>query len=178
MKVRREQVRLRRIESERWFLGYGKLLLLLLLCPFDCLPFNRDLVVLLGTLVVYNGIGTQPVECNFDIRISDDLQSGVDGLDKICRSPLWTLVSIFHPLLLKSRPIFVTVRPQNIFPGYFSDNFQKVSFSFNMNQLSTTAKTTFIYLSALTGVNLVLILSSDPTTVIVGFACLILSVSS
>ena len=47
-----------------------------------------------------------------------------------------------------------------------------------MNQLSTTAKTTFIYLSDLTGVNLVLILSSDPTTVIVGFACLILSVSS
>ena len=33
-----------------------KLLLLLLLCPFDCHPFNRDLGVLLGTLVVYNGV--------------------------------------------------------------------------------------------------------------------------
>ena len=87
------------------------MLLLLLLCPFDCHPFNRDLGVLLGTLVVYDGGGTQPVECNFDIWISDGLESGVDGLDKICRSPLWTLVSIFHPLLLKSRPIFVTVRP-------------------------------------------------------------------
>ena len=65
------------------------------------------------------------------------------------------------------------------FSGYFRTISKKtVFFSFNMNQLSTTAKTTFIYLSALTGVNLVLILSSDPTTVVVGFACLILSVSS
>ena len=87
------------------------MLLLLLLCSFDCHPFNRDLSVLLGTLVVYNGGGTQPVECNFDIRISDCLESGVDGLDKFCRSPLWTLVSIFHPLLLKIPTDLATVRP-------------------------------------------------------------------
>ena len=87
------------------------MLLLLLLCSFDRSPFTRDLGELLGALAVYNEGGTQPVECNFDIWISDGLESGVDGLDKICRSPLWTLVSIFHPLLLKSRPIFVTVRP-------------------------------------------------------------------
>ena len=87
------------------------MLLLLLLCSFDRSPFTRDLGELLGALAVYNEGGAQPVECNFDIWISDGLKSGVDGLDKICRSPLWTLVSIFHPLLLKSRPIFVTVRP-------------------------------------------------------------------
>ena len=87
------------------------LLLLLLLCPFDCHPFNRDLGVLLGTMVVYNGGGTQPVECNFDIWISDGLKSGVDGLDKICRSPVWTLVSIFHPLLLEIPTDLATVRP-------------------------------------------------------------------
>ena len=87
------------------------MLLLLLLCSFDRSPFTRDLGDLRGTLVIYNEGGTQLVECNFDIWISDGLKSGVDGLDKICRSPLWTLVSIFHPLLLKSRPIFVTVRP-------------------------------------------------------------------
>ena len=86
-------------------------MLLLLLCSFDRSPFTRDLGELRSTLVIYNEGGTQLVECNFDIWISDGLKSGVDGLDKICRSPLWTLVSIFHPLLLKSRPIFVTVRP-------------------------------------------------------------------
>ena len=87
------------------------MLLLLLLCPFDCHPFNRDLGVLLGTLVVYNEGGTQLVECDFDIWISDDLKSGVDGLDKICRSPVWTPVSIFHPLLLEIPTDLATVRP-------------------------------------------------------------------
>ena len=86
-------------------------MLLLLLCSFDRSPFTRDLGELLGALAIYNEGGTQPVECNFDIRISDCLESGVNGLDKFCRSTLWTLVSIFHPLLFKSRPIFVTVRP-------------------------------------------------------------------
>ena len=37
-------------------LGDGKLLLLLLLCPFDCLPFDRNFGVLLSTLVVYDGV--------------------------------------------------------------------------------------------------------------------------
>ena len=69
--------------------------------------------------------------------------------------------------------------PRIIFPEYFSDIFPKKSvLSINMDPLSTTAKTTLIYLSALTGVNLVLIMSSDPTTVVVGYACLILSISS
>ena len=78
------------------------MLLLLLLCSFDRSPFTRDLGGLRSTLVIYNEGGTQLVECNFDIWISDGLKSGVDGLDKICRSPLWTLVSNFHPLLLKN----------------------------------------------------------------------------
>ena len=179
MKVGREQARLRRIESQRWFVGNGKLLLVLLLCSFDRSPFTRDLGELRSTLVIYNEGGTELVECNFDIWISDGLKSGVDGLDKICRSPLWTLVSIFHPLLLKIPTDLATVRSQNIFQDTFGQ-LPKRQFSlfFNMSQLSTTAKTTFIYLSALTGVNLILILSSDPTTVVVGFACLILSLSS
>ena len=179
MKVGREQVRRRRTESQRWFLGNGKLLLLLLLCSFDRSPFTRDLGELLGALAIYNEGGTQPVECNFDIWISDGLKSGVDGLDKICHSPVWTLVSIFYPLLLEIPTDLATVRSQNIFQDTFGQ-LPKRQFSlfFNMSQLSTTAKTTFIYLSALTGVNLILILSSDPTTVVVGFACLILSLSS
>ena len=110
LKVGREQVRLRRIESQRWFLGNGKLLLLLL-CSFDRSPFTRDLGELLGALAVHNEGGTQPVECNFDIWISDGLKSGVDGLDKICRSPVWTLVSLFHPLLLEFPTDLATVRP-------------------------------------------------------------------
>ena len=69
----------------------------------------------------------------------------------------------------------------------FTSKFSRKSFrhfpkksilSTDMNPLTTTAKTTLIYLSALTGVNLVLITSSDPTTVVVGYACLILSISS
>ena len=119
MKVRLEQVRLRRIESERWFLGNGKLLLLLLLCSFDRSPFTRDLGELRSTLVIYNEGGTQLVECNFDIWISDGLKSGVDGLDKICRSPVWTLVSIFHPLLLEIPTDLATIRSQNIFQDTF-----------------------------------------------------------
>ena len=111
MKVGREQGRLRRIDSQRWFVGNGKLLLLLLLCSFDRSPFTRDLGELRGTLVIYNEGGTQLVECNFDIWISDGLKSGVDGLDKICRSPMWTLVSIFHPLLLEISTDLAKVRP-------------------------------------------------------------------
>ena len=48
----------------------------------------------------------------------------------------------------------------------------------NMIFLSNSAKPTFIYLSLSVGINLVLLLSSDPLTVIVGFACLVLSLSS
>ena len=48
----------------------------------------------------------------------------------------------------------------------------------NMNFLPNSAKPTFIYLSLSVGINLVLLLSSDPLTVIVGFSGLVLSVSS
>ena len=111
MKVGREQVRRRRTESQRWFLGNGKLLLLLLLCSFDRSPFTRDLGELRSTLVIDHEGETQLVECNFDIWISDGLKSGVDGLDKICRSPVWTLVSLFHPLLLEIPTDLATARP-------------------------------------------------------------------
>ena len=87
------------------------MLLLLLLCSFDRSPFTRDLGELLGALAVHNEGGTQPFECNFDIWISDGLKSGVDGLDKICRSPVWTLVSLFRPLLLEIPTDLATVRP-------------------------------------------------------------------
>ena len=106
------------------------MLLLLLLCSFDRSPFTRDLGELLGALAVYNEGGAQPVECNFDIWISDGLKSGVDGLDKICRSPVWTLVSLFCPLLLEIPTDLATVHPKNIF-RIFSDNSQKDSFSFS-----------------------------------------------
>ena len=43
--------------------------------------------------------------------------------------------------------------------------------------LPNSAKPTFIYLSLSVGINLVLLLSSDPLTVIVGFSCLVLSLS-
>ena len=111
MKVGREQARLRRIESQSWFVGNGKLQLLLLLCSFDRSPFTRDLGELRSTLVIYNEGGTQLVECNFDIWIFDDLKSGVDGLDKICRSPVWASISLFHPLPLEIPNDFATVRP-------------------------------------------------------------------
>ena len=131
MKVGREQVRLRRIESQRWFLGNGKLLLLLLLCSFDRSPFTRDLGELLGALAVHNEGGTQPFECNFDIWISDGLKSGVDGLDKICRSPVWTLVSIFHPLLLEIPTDLGKYSSLEYFPGYFRTISKKTVFSFS-----------------------------------------------
>ena len=86
------------------------MLLLLLLCSLDCSLFTRDLGGLRSTLVIYNEGGTQLVECNFDIWIFDDLKSGVDGLDKICHSPVWTLVSIFYPLLLEIPTDLATVR--------------------------------------------------------------------
>ena len=87
------------------------MLLLLLLCSFDRSPFTRDLGELRSTLVIDNVGGTQLVECNFDIWISDGLKSGVDGLDKICRSPVWTLVFLFRPLLLDIPTDLATVRP-------------------------------------------------------------------
>ena len=87
------------------------MLLLLLLCSLDRSPFTRDLGGLRSTLVIYNEGGTQLVECNFDIWIFDDLKSGVDGLDKICRSPVWDSVSLFHPLLLEIPIDLGTVRP-------------------------------------------------------------------
>ena len=87
------------------------MLLLLLLCSFDRSPFTRDLGELRSTLVIYNEGGTQLVECNFDIWISDGLKSGVDGLNKICRSPVWTLVFLFRPLLLDIPTDLATVRP-------------------------------------------------------------------
>ena len=87
------------------------MLLLLLLCSFDRSPFTRDLGELRSTLVIYNEGGTQLVECNFDIWISDGLKSGVDGLDKNCRFPVWTLISLFHPLRLEIPIDLATVRP-------------------------------------------------------------------
>ena len=87
------------------------MLLLLLLCSLNRSPFTRDLGGLRSTLVIYNEGGTQLVECNFDIWIFDDLKSGVDGLDKICRSPVWTLVFLFRPLLLDIPTDLATVRP-------------------------------------------------------------------
>ena len=87
------------------------MLLLLLLCSFDRSPFTRDLGELRSTLVIYNEGGTQLVECHFDIWNSDDLKSGVDGLDKNCRFPVWTRISLFHPLLLEIPIDLATVRP-------------------------------------------------------------------
>ena len=57
-------------------------------------------------------------------------------------------------------------------PKSFEDILDKMIF------LPSSAKPTFIYLSLSVGINLVLLLSSDPLTVIVGFSCLVLSVSS
>ena len=89
----------------------------------------------------------------------------------------------------------LSVRPK-IFSGYLWDlsvrpkSFQDIFGIFpsapksfqdildNMIFLSNSAKPTFIYLSLSVGINLVLLLSSDPLTVIVGFACLVLSLSS
>ena len=107
------------------------MLLLLLLCSFDRSPFTRDLGELLGALAVYNEGGAQPVECNFDIWISDGLKSGVDGLDKICRSPVWTLVSIFHPLLLEIPTDLGKYSSLEYFPGYFRTISKKTVFSFS-----------------------------------------------
>ena len=91
-------------------MGNGELLLLLLLHSLDRSPFTCDLGGLRNTLVIYDEGGAQLVECHFDIWNSDDLKSGVDGLDKICRSPVWTLVSIFHPLLLEIPTDLATIR--------------------------------------------------------------------
>ena len=116
------------------FLGDGKLLLLLLLCPSGCLPVNRNHGVLHNTLAIYNGVWTQSAGCNGDCRISDCLESDVDGLDKFCRSNLWTLVSISHPLLLKSQPIFVTVSSREYFSRIFFRTFSKKVSSFHQHE--------------------------------------------
>ena len=92
-------------------MGNGELLLLLLLHSLDRSPFTCDLGGLRNTLVIYNEGGAQLVECHFDIWNSDDLKSGVDGLDKNCRFPVWTRISLFHPLLLEIPIDLATVRP-------------------------------------------------------------------
>ena len=92
-------------------MGNGELLLLLLLHSLDRSPFTRDLGGLRNTLVIYNEGGAQLVECHFDIWVSDDLKSGVDGLDKNCRSPVWASISPFHSLPLEIPNNFATVRP-------------------------------------------------------------------
>ena len=76
-------------------------MLLLLLHSLDRSPFTCDLGGLRNTLVIYNEDGAQLVECHFDIWDSDDLKFGVDGLDKNCRFPVWTRISIFYPSLLE-----------------------------------------------------------------------------
>ena len=81
-----------------------------------------------------------------------------------------------------SRISFGSFRPPQIFLGYLLDLFVRPT-SFhdildNMIFLPNSAKPTFIYLSLSVGINLVLLLSSDPLTVIVGFSCLVLSLSS
>ena len=65
---------------------------------------------------------------------------------------------------------------QDILGQFPENNFSR--FLPNMGPLSNSAKTTYIYLSFLVGTNLVLLLSSDPMTVFVGFVCLIMSFSS
>ena len=119
--------------------------------------------------------------------------------DQFCnRPPLKSLSRIFSELSVRPSNLFriflETFRPplksfQDIFRNFcpplksfqaildkFLDN--HFPFLFNMSPLSNSAKTTFIYLSVSVGINLVLLLSSDPMTVIVGFACLVLSLSS
>ena len=153
----------------------------IVLRPSGCFPDNHNCGGLHNPLAIYNGVWTEFAECNSDSRISGLVESDVDGIDRFCRSNLRTLVVIPRPLLLKIPVnLFNHFVPRIIFPENFSDIFQKKKsiLSTNMNPPSTTAKTTLIYLSALTGVNLVLITSSDPTTVVVGYACLILSISS
>ena len=86
-------------------------MLLLLLCSLDHSPFTCDLGGLRNTLVIYNEGGAHLVECHFDIWNSDDLKSGVDGLDKNCRFPVWTRISLFHPSLLEIPIDLATVRP-------------------------------------------------------------------
>ena len=87
------------------------MLLLLLLHSLDRSPFTCDLGGLCNTLVIYDEGGAQLVECHFDIWNSDDLKSGVDGLDKNCRSPVWASISSFHPSLLEIPIDLATVRP-------------------------------------------------------------------
>ena len=102
--------------------------------------------------------------------------------------------SFVHPTILLGHLLDLFC-PAQIFRGYLLDflsapNLSRISFgsfyppkSFydildKMISLPNSAKPTFIYLSLSVGINLVLLLSSDPLTVIVGFSCLVLSVSS
>ena len=101
------------------------------------------------------------------------------------RPPLKSLPGYFRncpsALQIFSRIFLETLRPPlKSFQDKFLDTFLKIIFPFLfiMSPLSNSAKTTFIYLSVSVGINLVLLLSSDPLTVIVGFACLVLSLCS
>ena len=102
---------------------------------------------------------------------------------------------IFCPPKNLARTSFGSFCPVQIFRGYLLDflsapNLSRISFgsfyppkSFydildKMISLPNSAKPTFIYLSLSVGINLVLLLSSDPLTVIVGSSCLVLSLSS
>ena len=73
------------------------------------------------------------------------------------------------------RAIFSANKPSKIIFRHFP---KKLILSTDMNFPTTTTKTTLVYLSALTGVNLVLIMSSDWATVVCGYVCLVLSISS
>ena len=72
-----------------------------------------------------------------------------------------------------------TFSPKHFFRKHFLQNiFSEIGLiSSSDMDLTTTTKTTLVFLSVLTGFNLILILSSDLATVMCGYACLVLSVS-
>ena len=140
-------------------------------------------------------LSTSPNPCQDIWNLSVRPTSFQDILESF-RPPKY-LFRIFFGIFPSAHKIFsgyfwnLSVRPQ-IFSGYFrtipnifswiilgqfpENNFSR--FLPNMGPLSNSAKTTYIYLSFLVGTNLVLMLSSDPMTVFVGFVCLIMSFSS
>ena len=97
--------------------------------------------------------------------------------------PFQDILETFRPPLNLFRIFLEPFRPPLNLSRIFLEAFRPPLKSFqdildNMIFLSNSAKPTFIYLSLSVGINLVLLLSSDPLTVIVGFACLVLSLSS
>ena len=78
--------------------------------------------------------------------------------------------------------ILLDLLSAKIFLGYRLDLFVRPNLSMiffgQYDFLPNSAKPTFIYLSLSVGINLVLLLSSDPLTVIVGSSCLVLTLSS